>query len=101
MNEQSRPVNRHCVDQLADIRAKIKELKEQEKEIASEVSIQMGKYTSLGGDEWIAKQSVHSRKGSIDTAAMEADGIDIEAYRKPDTSVYSIRLDRREIMETS
>lgn len=97
MNDQSRLVNRHAVDQLADVRAEIKILQTREKAIAAEISAMMGENDSLGGNQWIARQSVTKRKGSIDTKALEAAGIDVDQYRKPDTTVFSIRLEQREM----
>jgi len=37
---------------------------------------------------------VSSRKGSVDTKAMEADGIAVDDYRKPDTQIHTLRLDK-------
>jgi len=87
--------NRHIVDQLADIRAQIKELKKDEAACVSQISEQMGDSDSLGGDQFIARQIISTRKGTVDTARLEADGIDIDAYRKPETVAYSIRLQAR------
>ena len=87
--------NRHVVDQLSDIRAQIKELKKDEAACVSEISEQMGDGDSLGGDQFIARQIISTRKGTVDTARLEADGIDIDAYRKPETVAYSIRLEAR------
>ncbi|RCL04006.1 MAG: hypothetical protein JSC189_000043 [Candidatus Tokpelaia sp. JSC189] len=55
----------------------------------------MGDRDSVGGDEFIATQITSSRSGGIDTKAMENDGIDIEKYRKPKTTIISIRIERR------
>jgi len=42
-----------------------------------------------------AKQVLTKRAGTIDTKAAEAAGIDLSAFRKPETIVYSIRCERR------
>lgn len=96
MYEKSTLVNRHSVDQLADVRAKIKALKDDEKALVTEISKAMGADDSLGGDQYIARQAIINRKGSLDTKAMEAAGIDVERYRKPSTVVYQIRVEERE-----
>jgi len=88
--------NRHVVDTLADIRATIKALKKDESDCVSEISEKMGDGDSLGGDQHIARQIISTRKGSIDTSRLAKDGIDVDAYRKPETVVYSIRLEVRE-----
>lgn len=95
MNNIATPVNRHPVDQLADIRATIKVLEEREAELKTEVSDLMGSADVLGGDENIARQTVTERAGAIDTKAMAKDGIDIEKYRKPKVTVFSIRTEKR------
>lgn len=95
MNAISNSSNRHIVDQLADVRAAIKELQAREDELRTLVSVEMGDGDSLGGSEFIARQVLTKRAGSIDTKAAEAAGIDLSAYRKPDTIVYSIRCERR------
>jgi len=87
--------NRHVVDRLADIRAAIKALKKDEAICVSQISEQMGDGDSLGGDQYIARQIISTRKGSIDTGRLEADGIDVDVYRKPETVVYSLRLEAR------
>lgn len=89
--------NRHPVDMLAEVRAKIKELEAREKAVAAEVSKLMGNKDSLGGDEFIARQILSSRKGAVDTAKLEKAGIAIDAYRKPDTAVVQIRVEKREM----
>ena len=77
MNAISMP-NRHPVDQLADVRETIKTLQAREAELKDEIGKLMGKADSLGGDEWIARQSLQERKGSIDEARLKAAGIDAE-----------------------
>lgn len=91
--------NRHPVDQLALIRETIKNLQERECELKAEVGTLMGSADSLGGAEFIARQTVSERKGSLDEKALKAAGIDADKFRKPSTSVYSIRLDRRALNE--
>lgn len=87
--------NRHPVDQLANIRATIKTLEEREKELKEQISVMMGGADSLGGDEFIALQKLSTRKGAIDTKAMEKAGLDPDTFRKPDTAVYSLVLEPR------
>lgn len=100
MNAIAMPAsNRHPVDQLGQIRETIKHLQEREKELREEISEAMGDADSLGGDEFIASQSVSSRKGAIDTKAMEAAGFDPDRFRKPDTTVFTIRTERRVVEE--
>lgn len=95
MNAITTPVNRHPVDQLADIRETIKHLKEREDELRLEISVMMGECDTLGGDEYIAKQTLSTRKGGIDDAAMKRYGINPDKYRKKDTTVFSIKCERR------
>lgn len=95
MNATTTPVNRHHVDQLADVREKIKNLEEREKTLKAEVSILMGNRDSIGGDEFIARQTLTERAGSVDTTAMKRAGIDVDKYRKPPTAVVTIKCERR------
>lgn len=90
-------MNRHIVDQLADVRAQIKELQGREADLKDAISAEMGERDSLGGDEYIALQKLTTRKGAIDTKAMEAAGIDPDRFRKPDIAVYSLVIERREV----
>lgn len=87
--------NRHPVDQLALVRETIKELQAREAELKDEIGKLMGKADSLGGSEYIARQSITTRAGSVDYKAMERDGINVAKYRKDDTTVFSIRIERR------
>lgn len=87
--------NRHIVDQLADTRASIKELQARESELKAAVSKQMGDRDSLGGDQFIARQTLSERAGSIDTKAMQAAGIDPDAFRKPASAYVTIRVEER------
>lgn len=96
MNDHARLVNRHPVDQLAQIREQIRALKDFEASLAKEVSGMMGERDSLGGDEYIARQTISTRKGSIDQKRMAEDGIDVDRYRKEAVNVFSIRVEQRE-----
>jgi hypothetical protein len=87
--------NRHIVDQLADVRAKIKELQDAEKVLKDQVSAAMGSGDSLGGDEFIAWQTISERKGSLDEKALKAAGIDAEKFRKAPVAVVTLRVERR------
>jgi uncharacterized protein (UPF0335 family) len=89
--------NRHPVDELAEVRAKIKFLGERESELKETISKMMGGADSLGGDEFIARQMLSERKGSLDEKAMKAAGIDTDKFRKPATVVMSLRIERREM----
>jgi hypothetical protein len=89
--------NRHPVDELADVREKIKFWKEREDELRGLISEMMGGSDSLGGDEWIARQTVTERKGSLDEKLMQADGIDTDRYRKKPSISFTIRVERRAV----
>ena len=90
-------MNRHIVDQLADVRAQIKELEARETDLKTQISAAMGGSNSLGGDEFLALQKLSTRKGGIDDKAMIAAGIDVAKYRKPDVTVFSLTIERREV----
>jgi hypothetical protein len=96
MNAKAMP-NRHPVDELADVREKIKFWKEREDELRTIISDQMLGNDSLGGDEWIARQTVTERKGSLDEKLMQAVGIDADKFRKPASVSFTIRLERRAV----
>ncbi|HWE98856.1 MAG TPA: hypothetical protein VG248_03580 [Caulobacteraceae bacterium] len=83
MNARSVPGNRHVVDLRADVRAQIKDLQKVEENLKAEISRLMGSDDSLGGDEWIASQTLSTRKGAIDEAKATAAGVDLNAFRKP------------------
>jgi hypothetical protein len=90
--------NRHPVDELAEVRAKIKFLGERESELKAIISKLMGpNNNSLGGDEWIAIQSMSERKGGIDEKKLIAAGIDVEKFRKPGSTPMIMRVERREV----
>ena len=93
--------NRHPVDQLADVRETIKTLQAREAELKDEIGKLMGKADSLGGDEWIARQSIQERKGSIDEARLKAAGIDADAFRKPPVTSIVLRVERRAMPESA
>ncbi len=87
--------NRHMVDQLADVRAKIKELQGEESALKAQISAAMGSADSLGGDQFVAFQRVSERKGAIDEARIKAAGLDPDALRKPAVTVYSLVVEPR------
>ena len=96
MNATSAPgKNRHPVDELADVREAQKQLKAREDELKARVSEMMGDADHLGGVEFIASQKISTRKGALDQKAMEAEGIDLDRYRKPDVTVFSLHVERR------
>lgn len=89
--------NRHPVDDLADVRAEIKRLEAREEDLKAEVGKLMGSADHIGGDEYIATQSIGERKGNIDEKAAKAAGVDIEKYRKPPSTVVKILVERRAV----
>jgi hypothetical protein len=90
--------NLHPVDELAEVRAKIKFLTERESELKDIISKMMGPNAdSLGGDEFIARQVLSERKGSLDEKAMKAAGIDTDKFRKHSVTIWSLRIERREM----
>lgn len=95
MNATNTPRNRHPVDLLAEARAEIRELQRMEAELREEISRLMGDADSLGGDEYIARQTLSTRKGSIDPKMMEADGLDPDDYRKPSSVVMTLAVEPR------
>lgn len=100
MNAISMP-NRHPVDQLADVRAKIKDLQAREGELKDEIGRLMGDKDSLGGDEYIARQSIQERKGPIDEAKLKAAGLDADKFRKPPVTSIVLRVERRAELEAA
>lgn len=97
MTAISMSVNRHPVDRLADVGAQIKTLEDLEKSLKDEVSRLMGQADSLGGDEFIARQTVSTRKGGIDDKAAKVAGVDLDQFRKADVTVYTLRVERRAV----
>lgn len=89
--------NRHPVDELADVREAKKSLEAREAELKAEISSLMGSADHFGGEEYIASQRVSTRKGGLDDKAMKAAGIDVDRFRKPDVTVYSLHVERREV----
>ncbi len=87
--------NIHPVDELAEVRAQIKALEAREGELKSTVSAMMGDADSLGGDFFIARQTMTERKGGIDEKAMKAAGIDADKFRKPPSIVVTIKTEAR------
>lgn len=89
--------NRHPVDQLADVRAEIKRLSAIETDLKAQISTEMGSKDSLGGDEFIAFQTLQERKGGLDEKRIaEHIGVkNLDAYRKPSTTFIMLRVDRR------
>lgn len=88
--------NRHPVDRLADIRARIKALSDEETDLKAKISVEMGTADSLGGDEFIARQVLQERKGALDEKAIaKALGLDnLDAYRKPASAFILIKTER-------
>ena len=80
---------------LKDAKAELdKRIKEIEKEYKPDlVGLKNDIFYELdNGLKFSIKSS--SRKGSVDTKAMEADGINVEDYRKADTVIYTLRKDK-------
>lgn len=92
--------NRHPVDRLADVRAEIKKLQDEETDLKAQITTEMGSSDSLGGDQYIASQALQERKGNIDDAAMKADGLDPEKYRKPASTFIVLKVEPR-VMEAA
>ena len=93
--------NRHPVDQLADVRETIKTLQAREAELKDEIGKLMGKADSLGGSEYIARQSLQERKGSIDEAKLKAAGLDADKFRRPPVTSIVLRVERRAELEAA
>jgi len=91
--------NRHPVDQLANIRATIKAMQDRETELKEEIGQLMGAADSLGGDEFIAKQTLASRKGGLDEKKLAAKLGDLAPYRKPDTTYITLKVEPRALPE--
>ncbi len=89
--------NRHVVDRLADVRAEIKALTQEEAELKARVSQLMGSADSLGGDQYIASQSLQERRGGLDESKLAgALGLpNLDAYRKPSTTFVVIKVEPR------
>jgi|APCry1669192010_1035390.scaffolds.fasta_scaffold07165_4 hypothetical protein len=83
--------NHHQVDQLVQVRAQIKALQEIEAALKTDISRAIGDGSVLEGDEWIAEQTLSTRKGGLDEAKLVKAGIDVSQYRKADTTVLTIR----------
>jgi len=81
----------HQVDQLVAIRAQIKALQEIEAGLKTDISRAIGDDGFIIGDEWIAEQSLTTRKGGVDEKKLAAYGIDVDAFRKPDSVVLTLR----------
>jgi hypothetical protein len=88
-------MNRHIVDQLADVRAQLKALEEREKDLKAQVSVLIDKSDVAAGDDYQAFHVISERKGGLDDKAMIAAGIDIEKFRKASSIIISIRLSER------
>lgn len=88
-------MNRHIVDQYAEIVSTIKILEIKKDLLNYEIRKMMGSDDSLGGDEFIAMQSISERKGGIDEKALIEIGIDVSAFRKPSISLVTLRIQPR------
>lgn len=97
MNVLSTTRNRHPVDELGDVRESLKSLEAREKELKEEVGRLMGTKDSLGGDNFIARQSISERKGALDEKVIAAKlGVEnLDAFRKPPVAVVTIRVTPR------
>jgi hypothetical protein len=83
--------NAHIVDQLADIKAKIKALQDLESALKTQISREIGDGSCLVGDDWIAEQTLTTRKGGLDEAKLVLALGDLAPYRKADIAVVTIR----------
>jgi hypothetical protein len=99
MNDMTLPgkagINRHPIDQLANVRATIKVLQARETELKDEITALMGDKDSLGGDEFIARQKLQERKGGLDEKKLADKFGDLSAYRKPSTTFITIQVEPR------
>ena len=89
--------NRHPVDRLADVRAQIKTLQDEETDLKALISNEMGSRDSLGGDEFIAVQTLQTRKGGFDEEklAERLGRVNLDQFRKPSTTSHVLRVERR------
>ena len=96
-------MNRHPVDRLADVRAQIKALQEEEADLKAKISVEMADADSLGGDEFIAVQTLQDRKGGLDEKRIaETLGVkSLDPYRKPSTVAHVLRIERRVVDEVA
>ncbi|MCE7028439.1 hypothetical protein [Jiella avicenniae] len=62
--------NRHPVDELVDVKAKIAELQEREKALKAKIIDMAGERDAVGGDEFIATIALQSRK-TLDRKGLE------------------------------
>lgn len=88
-------INRHPVDQLANIRATIKTLQEREAELKLEIGQLMGGHDSLGGAEFIARQKLQTRKGGLDEKKLADKLGNLDAFRKPDSTYIVLSVEPR------
>jgi hypothetical protein len=78
-------------EEKAKIDKRIKELEKGYKPMLE--GIQNDLFFELrNGTKFSIKKSV--RKGSIDAKALEKDGINVDEYRKPESTIYTLRKDK-------
>jgi hypothetical protein len=73
----------------------MKFLGERESELKETISKMMGGADSLGGDEFVCWQKLSVRKGGLDQKALEAAFGDLSRFRKPDSTVLTLRVESR------
>ena len=95
MNDTALSRNRHPVDRLADVRTQIKVLEQEEADLKAQITTEMGSGDSLGGDEYIAFQSLQTRRGSLDEAKLRPLVGDLAAFRKPETTFIVLKVEPR------
>lgn len=90
--------NRHIVDELGDLREQKKALEKREKQLRQEIVEQMDGQggDSLGGDQYIVRRKMVTRRGAVDTKRMMIEkSIDPDDYRKPDTQTMQLDIEER------
>ncbi len=76
----------------SSIEKRIKELEANYKDDVAKAGKDLYFELPLSHIKFSIKKSI--RKGSVDTKAMVADGIDISSYQKPSTEIWTLRVDK-------
>jgi len=76
----------------SSIEKRIKELEANYKDDVAKAGKDLYFELPLSHIKFSIKKSI--RKGSVDTKAMVADGVDVDSYRKPDSEIFTLRLDK-------
>ncbi|MDY8108295.1 hypothetical protein U0C82_03910 [Fulvimarina sp. 2208YS6-2-32] len=94
--------NRHPVDELVDVKAKMAALAEREKSLKAKIIEMAGERDAVGGDEFIATVALQSRK-SLDRKGLEKRvGKDVVAgFEREGEPYYVVRTAPRAIEEAA